>query len=103
MLRTLKRSNANLKILLTVFTSIIRPVLEYACQVWHFNIQQYLSDEIEKIQKRALRIILPSLSYRQARELTDLPLLNAKRDELCDQFFAKNENNSNKSLRTLDL
>jgi hypothetical protein len=58
MLRILKRSNANLKILLTVFTSIIRPVLEYACQVRHFNIQQYLSDEIEKIQKRALRIIL---------------------------------------------
>jgi hypothetical protein len=81
MLRILKRSSANLKILLTVFTSIIRPVSEYACQVWHFNIQQYLSDEIEKIQKRALRIILPSLSYRQARELTNLPLLKTRRDE----------------------
>ena len=60
MLRILKRSNADLKILLTVFTSIIRPVLEYACQVWQFNIQQYLSDQIDKIQKRALRIISPS-------------------------------------------
>ena len=72
MLRILKRSNANLKILLTVFTSIIsiiRPVLEYACQLWHFNIQQYLSDQIEKIQKRALRIILPSLSYRPCRHV----------------------------------
>jgi hypothetical protein len=96
MLRILKKSNANLKILLTVFTSIIRPILEYACQVWHFNIQQYLSDEIDKIQKRALRIILPSLSYRQTGELTDLPfaLLKTRRDELCDQFSAKNENNS---------
>jgi hypothetical protein len=28
-------------------------------QVWHFNIQQYLCEGIEKIQKRALRIILP--------------------------------------------
>jgi hypothetical protein len=32
MLRILKRSNANLKILLTVSTSIIRPVLEYAAK-----------------------------------------------------------------------
>ena len=69
MLRLLKRSNANLKILCTVFTTIIRPVVEYACQVWHFNIQQYLCDEIEKIQRRALKIMLPSLSYREAREL----------------------------------
>ena len=30
----------------------------------------------------------------QARELTDLPLLKTRRDELCDQFFAKNESNS---------
>jgi hypothetical protein len=97
MLQILKRSNANLKILLTVFTSIIsiiRPVLENACQLWHFNIQQYWSDQIEKIQKRALRIILPSLSYKQARKVTDLPLLKTRRDELCDQFSAKNESNS---------
>ena len=32
MLRILERSNANLKILLTVFTSIIRPVLEYSAK-----------------------------------------------------------------------
>ena len=43
MLRLLKRSNANIDTLITVYTTIIRPVLEYACQVWHYNIQQYLS------------------------------------------------------------
>jgi hypothetical protein len=26
--------------------------------------------------------------------VTDLPLLKTRRDELCDQFFAKNESNS---------
>lgn len=94
MLRLLKRSNANMIILCTVFTTIIRPVLEYACQVWHFNIQQYLSEDIEKIQKRAFKIMLPSLSYRQARELTDLPLLKIRREELCNKFFEKNGKNS---------
>ena len=59
MLRLLKRSNADNSILILVYCTIIRPVLEYACQVWHFNITEYLSEDIEKLQKRALRIVLP--------------------------------------------
>jgi hypothetical protein len=74
-------------------TTIIRPVLEYACQVWHFNIQEYLSEDIEKIQRRALRISLPLMSYREARNFTGIPLLKARRETLCEQFFKKNENN----------
>ena len=27
---------------------------EYACQMWHFNIQFFLSDDTELIEKRAL-------------------------------------------------
>ncbi len=82
MLRILKKSNANTDVWRTVFTTFIRPVLEYSCQVWHYNIPQYLSDEIEKIQKRACRIMDPSLSYRAARELTGLPLLKTRRENL---------------------
>ena len=63
MLRLLKRANADTRMLSIAFTTIIRPVLEYACQVWHFNIPGYLSDDIERVQRRALRIILPELSY----------------------------------------
>jgi hypothetical protein len=50
MLRLLKRSNACIDTLITVYITIIRPVLEYVCQVWHYNIQQYLCEDIEKIQ-----------------------------------------------------
>ncbi len=53
MLRLLERSNASIDTLIVVYTTVIRPVLEYACQVWHYNIQKYLSEDIEKIQKRA--------------------------------------------------
>ncbi len=63
MLRLLKRSNANIDTLIVVYTTIIRPVLEYTCQVWHCNIQKYLS---EKIKKRALKIIPPSQMYDEA-------------------------------------
>ncbi len=45
--------------------------------IWHYNIPQYLSEEIEKIQKRPgiFRIMEPSLSYRASRELTGLHYL----------------------------
>ena len=66
MLGILKRSNANIETLLAVYTMVIRPVLEYATQVWYFNIPDYLCEEIEVVQKRALTIILPSLSYSRA-------------------------------------
>ena len=39
------------KDLVSVYVSVVRPVLEYACPVWHTNLPQYLSDNIEVIQK----------------------------------------------------
>ena len=49
-----------------------------------------LSDKIEKIQKRALRIVLPTSSYQEARQFTGIPLLKERRQTLCQRFFAKN-------------
>ena len=90
MLRLLKRSNADNSILILVYCTIIRPVLEYACQVWHFNITEYLSEDIEKLQKRALRIVLPFATYREACSITGIPLLKDRRRLLCERFFVKN-------------
>jgi hypothetical protein len=95
MLRLLKRSNACIDTLITVYTTIIRPVLEYACQVWHYNIQQYLCEDIEKIQKRALRIILPSQKYDEALITTNITSLRDRREKLCEHFFEKNIDNEN--------
>ena len=78
-----------------IYTTIIRPVLEYACQVWHYNIQQYLCEDIEKIQKRALRIILPSQNYDEALITTNITSLRDRREKLCEHFFEKNIDNEN--------
>ena len=37
---------------------------EYACQVFHNGLPEYLSEELEKLQRRALRIIFPDLGYQ---------------------------------------
>ena len=46
MLYQLKRAGITQKDLVSVYVSVVRPVLEYACPVWHTNLPQYLSDNI---------------------------------------------------------
>ena len=65
LLRQLKRAGIAPSDLVLFYCSVIRSVLEYACQVFHCNLPLYLSDEIERIQRRALRIIFPVCSYRE--------------------------------------
>ena len=60
-LRLLKRSSIPSSKLVRVFNTCIRPILEYSCEVWHHSLPQYLGDQIERIQRRALRIIFPDL------------------------------------------
>ena len=39
---------------------------EYACQVFHNGLPEYSSEELEKTQRRALRIISKDLGYQEA-------------------------------------
>ena len=57
LLRQLKRAKGDPTQLLCFYSTCIRPVSEYACQVLHNGLPEYLSEELEKIQRRALRII----------------------------------------------
>jgi hypothetical protein len=73
MLRLLKIAKTDTKTLITVYISCIRPILEYCNQIWHFNIPEYLSKNIERIQRRVLKIIHPSLSYYFALVVCNIP------------------------------
>ena len=49
----------------------------------------YLSEQVEKIQKRALRIILPGRSYGEAQEILQCPRLDIRRGKLCEKTMKK--------------
>ena len=72
LLRQLKRAKGDPTQLLCFYTTCKRPVSEYACQVFHNGLPEYLSEELEKIQRRALRIISPDLSYQEALKVIPL-------------------------------
>ena len=71
-LKQLKRAKVPPKDMLLFYTTCIRPVLEYACPVFHHSLPQYLSNEMKRLQKRALRIIKPDLSYAEAQVALDI-------------------------------
>ena len=48
---------------------------------------QYLIDDLERVQKRALSIICPTLSYDNALASLDLELLVVHHQRLCQSLF----------------
>ena len=88
-LRILKRASVPPQDLLVIYASLVRSVLEYCCPVWHNNLPQYLSDLVERVQKRAFRIILPNTTYSEALAELKSMSLSETRDELCKKTIKK--------------
>ena len=72
---------------LTFISFKFKPVLEYCAPVFHHALPAYLNEDIERIQKRALSIISPAVSYRECLDSLDLPTLYDRRNGLCRQLF----------------
>ena len=88
-LRVLKRGGVPPADLLKVYFALIRSVLEYCCPVWHNALPVKLSDSIERVQKRALRVIFPALHYQEALATTGCVSLHTRRMRLCSKLFTK--------------
>ena len=63
--------------------------MEYHCVVWHHALPSYLSQELERIQKRALKIIVPAFSYSEALQFLNLRTLDERRSEICVKTLEK--------------
>ena len=83
----LKRSGVPVEDLLTVYKAMIRPILEYACPVWHSSLTDKLSNTLEWVQKRAFRTILGQgfQSYSEKLEHSRLPSPAERREEICEK------------------
>ena len=95
-LRILQRAKVSVDKMLAIYCSIVRPVVEYVCQVWHGGLTKEQTDTIENIQERALHIIMPDASYEQAMQIANLTTLSSRRVELCKMLFVKIQNENNR-------
>ncbi len=98
-LRILRRNGDQPSDLRTVYCSFIRLVLEYACPVWHTSLPKFLTDELERIQRRALKITVPHLSsYFESLKDLQLPTLEERRELLCRSFHKNNYSDTSSKI-----
>ena len=83
----LKRTRMTSKDLVKVYTSLVRPIAEYACQVWHAGLTKAQIDVIESIQERVLKIIYPDNDTEEALSLSKLDSLYERREMLSEKLF----------------
>ena len=74
-----------------IYILFIRSVLEQSCVVWHSSLTKENEDDLERVQKSALRIILGKEinNYNDALVEANLDSLKDRREELCYKFAKK--------------
>ena len=74
--------------LVNIYILYIRSILEQSCQVWHSSLTLENFQDLERVQKNALRIILQDdyQSYSNALSMTGLSTLFERRSNLCLRF-----------------
>jgi hypothetical protein len=63
--------------------SAIRPILEYGAQVWHGDLTKAQSSSVEKVQRRALRIIYSEKKYEKSLLEAGMHTLEQRRNTMC--------------------
>ena len=101
LLSQLKRAGISPDDLLAFYCSVIRSVLEFSCQLFHRSLPKYLSDDIEHIQRRAMRIIFPSLSYCGAIDKVQILTLSERHESLSITLFKDTVSNEHHKLANL--
>ena len=97
MLRVLRSYGLPHSDLITLYKSFIRPLMEYAAPVWNGALIQDQVVRLERVQKRALRVILGAeyLSYTQALSHFNLDSLAIRRNQISLSFFKKTLDHTN--------
>ena len=85
--KIIRRAGISQSDALCFYMTVIRPVLEYACPVWHSMLTKKLSSTIESQQIRAMRIIYGDVKYDEVLVTAGIPTLHDRRELLTCNFF----------------
>ena len=86
--RQLKKCGVPQGNLVSIYCSIVRSILENVSVVFA-NLPEYLSQDLERIQRRALAIIFPLAPYVNALTRAGIPTLQEHRTRACTKFVQK--------------
>ena len=89
-MRNLKANGFNNEELVHVYKTMIRPVAEYGCVVYHSSLTDDQDERLERLQDHALKCIFGSdLSARRLRGLAELTTLRDRREQIIKKFALK--------------
>ena len=71
--------------------------------MWHNGLPGYLADSIERVQRRAMNIILPEKSYHESLSELHCPRLDDRREMLCKRTFKKILDGNRLSYLSLEI
>ena len=100
-LSQLKRSGLRTHGLVQFCCACIPPITEYTCLAFRYSLPAYLSNELERVQKQAMRIIFPFCSYNESLVESNLIKLSDRRQELVDKLFNEVVQSKQKKLHGL--
>ena len=84
MLHVMKRYRPPQEQMIKIYTSYIRPLLEYCAPVYHAGLTAKQAQQLERVQKRALKIIAGyDKTYQQILQQLKLDTLADRRQMLC--------------------
>ena len=94
LLRRIAPFGTNKEEMKNLYILYIRSLLEQSCVVWHSGLTLENSQDLERVQKTALKLILKEEynSYESALKILDLESLSERREWLCLQFARKCKN-----------
>ena len=87
-LRKISYFGASWDDLKNIYILYIRSLLEQSCVVWHSGLSAENKEDLERIQKSALKLILKEkfISYKNALNILELDSLEDRRESLCLEF-----------------
>ena len=90
-LRIASSFNPSLADLKIIYVSYVRSLLEQSCTIWHSSLSGENSDDLERVQKSALKIILKDnyKNYTNALNFLEFETLKDRREFLCLHFAKK--------------
>ena len=81
----------NLQDLLVIYKCFVRSKLEQSASVWHSSLSKNNEDDLERVQKSALKVILKDKyrDYNSALKQLNIESLFDRRESLCLKFARK--------------
>ena len=90
--KNMKRAGLAVDQLRHFYLSAIRPILEYCSVVWHHGLIKTQAEQLEAVQRRAMRIIFEftfNMPYQFAMAYANNSPLHARREDLNKKFPRK--------------